>query len=282
MSKSKKQAKISLVLVVYQNIFNVTAMFAQKTTHLGTAFKQYFKIVPALTKELKHEAHYIRHSVYCEDLGYEPTQPDKFELDEYDAYALHLLIHSIKQNTFIGCVRIITPPTDDPNWLLPFEKACGNTLNRSIIDPEKLPRKQIAEVSRLAVLSSFRRRKGEANSPINLSENDLDPALTPRFPFIPLGLYYGTVELAHLYNIKVLFLLTEERLATHFNKLGIQIKFIGSPVNHRGLRFPSMVDVNKTIDNIRPLFRPLYRAIAEDIQAGLEEKSQQDAGTPQS
>ncbi|MEB2331447.1 MAG: PEP-CTERM/exosortase system-associated acyltransferase [Nitrosomonas sp.] len=248
-------------------------MFAQNTTHLGTAFKQYFEIVPALTKELKREAYYIRHSVYCEDLGYEPTQPDKFELDEYDAYALHLLIHSIKQDAFIGCVRIITPPTDDPNWLLPFEKACINTLNRSIIDPGKLPRKQIAEVSRLAVLSSFRQRKGEANSPISLSDNDLSPSPAPRFPYIPLGLYYGAVELARLYNIKVLFLLTEERLANHFNKLGIQIKFIGSPVNHRGLRFPSMVNVNKTIDSIRPIFRPLYQAIAEDIKAELEKKN---------
>lgn len=245
-------------------------MFIQKTTHLGTAFKQYFKIVPALTEELKCEAYRIRHSVYCEDLKYEKLRQDQLESDEYDTHALHLLIRNTQQNRFIGCVRIITPPTDGSDWLLPFEKTCANTLNRSIIDPAKLPRKQIAEVSRLAVISSFRRRKGEANSPVSLTEDDFDHSPAPRFPYIPLGLYYGAVELARLHDIKLLFILTEERLASHFNKLGIKIEFIGTPTKHRGVRFPSMVDVSETVLSIRPIIRPLYQTIAEDIKAGLE------------
>ena len=244
-------------------------MFAQKITHLGTAFKQYFEIVPAFTEALKHEAYRIRHSVYCEDLKYEPLRQDQLESDEYDVHAQHLLIRNIQQDMFTGCLRVIIPPTDDPGWLLPFEKTCVNSLNRLIIDPAKLPRKQIAEVSRLAVISSFRRRKGEANSPINLTEKDFDPSPTPRFPYIPLGLYYGAVELARLHNIKLLFLLTEERLANHFSKLGIKIEFIGAPTKHRGVRFPSMVNVSETVLNLRPIIRPLYQTIAQDIKAGM-------------
>ena len=249
-------------------------MFAQKVTHLGTAFKQYFKIVPALTEELKQEAYRIRHSVYCEDLHFEATRSDGFETDEYDIHALHLLIRNIQQDTFTGCLRIITPPTDSPDWLLPFEKTCADTLNRAIIDPVKLPRKQIAEVSRLAVISSFRRRKGETNSPVNLTENDFNSGPVSRFPYIPLGLYYGAVELARLHNIKLLFLLTEERLANHFNKLGIKIEFIGAPTSHRGIRFPSMVDVSKTVLNLRPIIHPLYQAVAQDIRAGIRKAGQ--------
>lgn len=249
-------------------------MFAKKATHLGTAFKQYFKIVPALTEELKCEAYRIRHSVYCEDLHFEIKRPDGFETDEYDAYAQHLLICNIQQDVFIGCLRIITPPADDPGWLLPFEKTCADTLNRQIIDPTRLPRRQIAEISRLAVISSFRRRKGEANNPINLTESDTNSSPIPRFPYIPLGLYYGAVELARLHNIKLLFLLTEERLANHFNKLGIKIEFIGAPTRHHGVRFPSMVDVSETMLNLRPIIRPLYQVIAQDIKAGMSGTNQ--------
>ncbi len=244
-------------------------MFTQKTTHLGTAFKRYFEIIPAITEELKKEAYRVRHSVYCEDLGYEPPQSDRLETDEYDSHALHILIRNIQHNIFIGCARIIIPPVENPTWLLPFEKACMDTLNYSIVDSRKLPRKQIAEVSRLAVISSFRRRKGEVNNPINLSKNDFDPSPIPRFPYIPLGLYYGAVELARLYQIKILFILTEERLANHFNKLGFEIEFIGAPINHRGLRFPSMFSIHNTIHNIRPAIYPLYQAIAQDIKSGL-------------
>jgi len=255
-------------------------MFAQNTTHLGTAFKQYFEVVPAITEELKKEAYRVRHSVYCEDLGYEPTRSDSLETDEYDAHSLHVLIRNTRQDIFIGCARIIIPPVEDSTWLLPFERTCADTLNYSIIDSRKLPRKQIAEVSRLAVISSFRRRKGEANNPVNLSENDSSPNLTPRFPYIPLGLYYGAVELARLYQIKILFILTEERLANHFNKLGFEIEFIGAPVNHRGLRFPSMFSIHQTIQNIRPAIRPLYQAIAEDIRAVIGKTNQQSNPAP--
>lgn len=250
-------------------------MFAQKTTHLGTAFKQYFEIVPAFTEALKHEAYYIRHSVYCEDLKYEALRQDQLESDEYDTHALHLLIRNTQQEKFIGCVRIIIPPTDSSDWLLPFEKSCANTLNRSIIDPVKLPRKQIAEVSRLAVISSFRRRKGEASNPVYLTENDFDSNQTSRFPYIPLGLYYGAVELARLYGVKLLFILTEERLANHFNKLGFEIQFIGAPTEHHGLRFPSMFSIDKTLQNIRPAIYPLYQTIAQDIRVGMGKINQQ-------
>lgn len=250
-------------------------MFAHETTHLGTAFKQYFEVVPAVTEELRQEAYRIRHSVYCEDLQFESQQANGLEMDEYDDYSLHLLIRSISSGLFIGCTRIVRPLPGDDGKGLPFEKICAQTLERSVIDPSKLPRDKIAEISRLAVISAYRRRKGEQNSPINISEQDFGNEPTTRFPYIPLGLYYGTVELARIYNIEVLFMLTEERLANHFNKLGSRLEFIGAPVEHHGLRFPSMIVISHLLENLKPIIRPLYQAIAEDIKAGLEGKNPQ-------
>lgn len=245
-------------------------MFTQKITHIGTAFKQYFEIVPAFTEELKREAYRVRHSVYCEDLQYESLQPNGFEIDEYDAHSLHLLIRNIHSNTFIGCTRIIRPPSNCNDRRLPFEKICAQTLDRSIMDPAKLPADKIGEISRLAVTAAFRRRKGEKNHPIHISERDSSIGPVARFPYIPLGLYIGTVELARIYNIKVLFMLTEERLASHFSRLGARLESIGSPIEHRGLRFPSMVEVSNIIKDMRPIFRPLYQAVAADIKARMQ------------
>lgn len=246
-------------------------MSSQEITHLGTSFKQYFEIVPALTEDLKREAYRVRHSVYCEDLRFELSRHNKFETDEYDPHSLHLLIRSVRSDTFIGCTRIIRPPLDKTDGRLPFEKACAQTLDHSIIDPSKLPRDKIAEVSRLAVIATFRQRKGEKNSPINISEEDYGMGPFPRFPYIPLGLYIGTVELARIHDIRILFMLTEERLANHFSRLGAQLEFIGAPVEHRGLRFPSMVEIKNVINNMRPIFRPLYQTIAQDVRIKLIE-----------
>lgn len=256
-------------------------MFTQENSHLGTSFRQYFRIVPALTEELKREAYRVRHSVYCEDLQFEFSRSDRFEVDEYDANSLHLLIRSVRNGTFIGCTRIVRPPSNNNDRRLPFEKTCAQTLDRSIIDPSRLPADKIGEVSRLAVIAAFRRRKGEKKHPINISEEDLGTGPIMRFPYIPLGLYIGTVELARIHDIRVLFMLTEERLASHFSRLGAQLDSIGAPIEYRGLRFPSMVEISSIISNMRPIFRPLYQAIAEDIKAELEKRNQQKTGTPQ-
>ncbi len=66
-------------------------------------------------------------------------------------------------------------------------------------------------------------------------------------------------------RVNDLFILTEKRLADHFYKMGFKIKFIGSSIEHHGERFPSLIDLDATLNEIRPTLRPLYRAISEDI-----------------
>lgn len=233
---------------------------------LGSIFHQYFEIVPAFSNALKDEVYRVRHQVYCEDLAFEPVRPERRETDEHDANALHLLMRSVKTGEFIGCTRIVRPPPADPHYRLPFEKTCATALDRSIIDPEKLPRHRIAEVSRLAVIASYRRRKGEASSTISLPDEDFETRKSPRFPYIPLGLYLGTTELARRSGVDTLFVLTERRQANHFTKLGVKLQIIGQAVEHRGERVPAVMDVNSIIGEMRTMFHSLYRAIASDVE----------------
>lgn len=234
----------------------------------GMAFSQYFEIVPALSDVLKDHVYAIRHQVYCDELAYEPQRPDRREHDEYDERSLHVLIRSVRSGEFIGCTRIIRP-AQPPLDVLPFEKVCDAALDRSVVDPRRLPRDTIAEVSRLAVIGRFRRRKGEERAALPLSDSDFGTAAQPRFPYIPIGLYLATVELARLHDISTLFMLTEERLANHFSRLGVNVTAIGVPVEHRGTRIPSMMDTRATLNDLRSILRPLYRTIAADIARGL-------------
>lgn len=232
---------------------------------LGSAFKRYFEIVPALTSTLKDEVYRVRHQVYCEDLGFEPLRPDNRETDEHDLNSLHLLMRSVKTGESVGCTRIVRPRSGDPHYQLPFEINCATALDQSIINPAKLARHRIAEVSRLAVVASYRRRKGEANRAVSISDEDFATSKQPRFPFIPIGLYLGTTELARLNGIDILFVLTEERLANHLVKLGFGLQYIGKQIDHHGQRIPSMMRISDIINNMRSNLRSLYRTIAADI-----------------
>ncbi|MBK7353493.1 MAG: PEP-CTERM/exosortase system-associated acyltransferase [Nitrosomonas sp.] len=247
-------------------------MSQNEQINISKVFSEHFEIIPALSDELKEEAYRVRHHVYCEDLSYESQRENKCESDEYDANSLHLLLKSIKLNKFIGCTRLVRRSADNLYELLPFEKICSHTLDYSKIN-NLLRRDNIAEVSRLAVTSDFRRRKGEADQPVSISDEDYGASqyTNTRFPYVPLGLFYGTVELASVNHIDILFMLTEKRLASHFSKLGADLKFIGAPVEYHGLRIPSMIDTAQVIRDIKPLFRPLYQIISRNIHDRLAE-----------
>lgn len=237
--------------------------------NVAETFREYFELVPALFEDLRDAAFRVRHQVYCQELGFEPVRPDGRETDEYDAHSLHCLLRSVQTQEYVGCVRLVLARPDDPSYPLPFERTCAATLDRSIIDSSKLPRDRIAEVSRLAVIRRFRRRKGEDKMPVGVGEQDFGTLSQPRFPYIPLALYFGSVALAAHHGIERLFVLTEPRLAQHFGKLGVKIDAIGAAVEHRGKRIPSMLTVQEIPGALRRVVKPLYAVAADEIDNGL-------------
>lgn len=242
--------------------------------NLGHGFRKYFEIVPATDGSLRNDVFRIRHEVYCEELKFEPERPNRLESDLFDPHSLHCLIRtSNAPNHLVGCTRLVMANPDDPMAPLPFEQTCAHTLNRALIDPLKLPRDRIAEVSRLAVRAPYRRRRGDDNTPMAISDEDFGTGDRPRFPYIPIGLYLGAVALAARSGVDTLFVLTEPRLASHFGKLGVDIKQIGGPVEHRGIRVPSMMHVPSIIKGMRFMVKPIWRVIQDEIEKGFEHKA---------
>jgi N-acyl amino acid synthase of PEP-CTERM/exosortase system len=247
------------------------AMYLPEFLNLGAGFSKYFRAVPAVDDELRRAVFRIRHTVYCEELGYEPIRANGLESDAYDARSAHALLQSVSNGEFVGCVRIVLADPQSPQTPLPFEALCGPSIDRGVVDLSGIDRRKVGEVSRLAVISRYRRRKSEQQAPSNVDESDFGTPDRPRFPYISAGLYLAMMAQARRHGIETLFMLTERRLARQLTRLGVNLKTIGPPVEHRGQRYPSMMSVQETINGFSFFVRPLFAVIASEIEAGYNQ-----------
>lgn len=242
-------------------------MYLPQFLNLGTGFRKYFQTVPALDDALRTEAFRIRHAVYCEELRYEPLREDRLESDEFDAHSIHCLLRAVATRELIGCVRLVLPDPAAPTAPFPFERLCGSGIDPSVVDLGRIDRDKVAEVSRLAVIGRYRRRKSEQAAPIGLDEGDFGTPDRPRFPYIAAGLYLGMIAQARHHGIETLFMLTERRLARQLTRLGVKLTQIGPAVEHRGLRYPSMMSVAEVIEGFNFFVRPLFAVITAEMEA---------------
>ena len=241
---------------------------------LGQRFLQAFELTPALDEASREQVFRIRHDVYCRDLGWEPIRDDGREVDEFDAHSLHCLLRTRGEAAPFGCTRLILARPDEPGHPLPFEDSCRGVLDRKLADPQEMPRLSLCEVSRLAVCKGFRRRKGEEAVAAPVGDDDFAPRDgEDRFPFIPISLYLGVVAIARHLDIEHLFVLTEPRLARHFARLGFPIRTIGGPIEHHGIRVPSLLSSSQLVQGLRPMMRPLYEVIERSVEAAFRARN---------
>ncbi|HQO30535.1 MAG TPA: PEP-CTERM/exosortase system-associated acyltransferase [Accumulibacter sp.] len=246
-------------------------MFLSSLTELtiSQGYKRFFKVVPALSDELRAENFRIRHEVYCRELNFESVQSNSLEIDTYDSRSLHCLVQSVASGLHVGCARLVlVDPANPQQSLLPVEVSCAQTLDRSIIDPLKIDRSRIAEISRLAVVGSYRRRKTD-HGPLSISEEDFGTEKQPRQPYLALAVYLCLIAMARHYGITTLFILTERRLAANLSRLGVNVKQIGGPVEHRGERIPSMLLVDEIVGGMNFLVRALFEVVSREVRDGL-------------
>ncbi len=234
--------------------------------NFSEGYRQYFEVIPADTEALRQENYRLRHEVYCRDLGYEATREDGLESDDYDRHSLHCLVRALGSGAFVGCARIVMADPTAPDKPLPFEAACSSSLDQRVLAPRRLDRSKMAEISRLAILGRYRRRKGENNRPFAL-ETHPQEGQQLRLPYLPVALYLALLALARRQGIETLFVLTEPRLASSVNRLGGELIPVGGPVEHRGMRIPSMMDVSATIGAMNSYVRSFFELIADEIDA---------------
>jgi len=240
-----------------------------KIASFAEGYRRFFEIVPAINDALKWHNYHLRHEVYSRELGFEPIRADQLERDEHDAHSLHCLVRAVATHMFVGCARIVLVDPADPTAPLPFEKTARLALDPTILDPAKMDRTKIGEISRLAVISQYRRRKGEIGTPFSVND-DFGENSKIRLPYMTLGLYLAMIALARWKGIDTLFMLTEPVLATSIAHLGVEVHLIGAPIEHRGTRIPAALFVGEIVANMDARIRPFFDTIAEEVERAVE------------
>ncbi|MBE9222719.1 PEP-CTERM/exosortase system-associated acyltransferase [Cyanobacterium stanieri LEGE 03274] len=243
-------------------------------TSLGEHFFEYFNIFVANTQELKEQVFRIRYQVYCQELGYEPLEnfPDSMERDAYDNRSIHCILQHKSTGIYAGCVRLVLSNTSDINDRFPFESVCPNHS----LDFRKIPRTKIGEVSRLAVISRFRKRAGEQNTPdglivFNNRNKEEIREQRRRSSVIALGLYLAATGLVIDLSLSHGVTLMEPRLARHLRMSGLIAHPIGSLVDFHGKRGPYIMDKDEIVSafgsNVEVYH--LYQKILNTLKKGF-------------
>lgn len=199
-------------------------------------------------------------------MAFEDVRENGQETDEFDHQSIFSLIKHIPSETFTSCVRLVT--SRGPEELLPIEKYCMSTITNEDLSPKRFNRTEIAEISRLAVKSDFRRRKvdnykGSGTgiiSEISYSETELRC-----FPFIAIGLYMAAATMGMNTGIRHFYVMMEPRLARSMKFIGITFQKLGEPVDYHGLRAPYYINPEIFMKNLSPGFKSLYKTIEKDI-----------------
>jgi N-acyl amino acid synthase of PEP-CTERM/exosortase system len=236
--------------------------------NVGQAFRQYFQLIPASTDRLREEAHRIRYEVYCRELAYENADafPDRRERDPFDPRSLHCLLLHRPSGQMAGCVRLILADRGNPDAPFPFELASGDHLYPAMRVAGDA-RLRTGEISRLAVLSSFRRRQGEHLVPEGIIPEPGPGDETGRrvFPHIALGLYLASACLGLDAGLESAYAMMEPRLARRLQAYGIAFRPVGEVIEYHGRRGPFQITREDLFGKLPAELQALLAVIRDDL-----------------
>lgn len=241
-------------------------MVNREAAKIADHFSSYIQPSIALTQADKEVVYNIRHQVYCEELKFEGEKHDKLEVDSFDGHSLHCLMHHKATGQAMGTVRVVTP--QEEHHLLPMEVNCSDFIADGQLTPSHFDRREICEISRLAVPAAFRRRRsdkfeGAATGAINIqnySEQEMRC-----MPFIAIGLYLGAAATAIHSDIHHAFAMMEPRLARSMRFVGIEFEQIGEARDYHGLRAPYYISIEGLRKGLKPGLTKLYEVISDQL-----------------
>lgn len=236
---------------------------------LIATFNQYFEVLLADTSELKEMAFRLRYQVYCEEMKFPDFNsvhyPQGMETDEYDIRSVHILLHHRPSGRIAGTARLILPDLHNPNAPFPLEVHASQHLYTNVPALKTLPRRTVAEISRLILAKEFRSRPGEHCSPYGTAEHI--PALgnqgRRRFPHPALGLFVGIMRVSCAHHITHWYAGMEpvlNRLLRHF---ALELTPISPVLEYHGLRRSYLGVINESMERLYYQLYPLWNLLTE-------------------
>ncbi|WP_197495753.1 PEP-CTERM/exosortase system-associated acyltransferase [Acidihalobacter yilgarnensis] len=234
----------------------------------------YFALSVATSLEEVDALQHLRWSVYCDELGYEHPKncPGQREGDEYDEMSVHLYITHRESGAIAGCVRVIAAESLPEGIALPLEVAYQLSLEQP--DLAGIPRQNLFEISRLAIATTFRRRRSDdALSQEYGLLSDVAQART-NFSYLAVLLYSAVIALGESYGFAHACAMMQPRLVRLLSRSGLLFRQLAPLIEHHGQRaayFSSLSDATTGMNgDMRQLVGRITRQLgSQQMRSGL-------------
>jgi N-acyl amino acid synthase of PEP-CTERM/exosortase system len=190
----------------------------------------------------------LRYEVYCLECAFLEAQDFKegLETDEFDDCSTHFATYA-QDCALVGTVRLVQPKDGQA---YPFEGHC-----RTFEQFAMPARETAAEISRLVVRKTYRRRRGDSMHGVSQDflEKGSTASIAPRTmsseqrgnsPLLLLGMYREMYRYSRANGIRYWYAAMERSLARSLDKMGFKFVPIGPQINYYGPVTPYMVDLN--------------------------------------
>jgi N-acyl amino acid synthase of PEP-CTERM/exosortase system len=193
-------------------------------------FDRRYKAFLADTEQSKKIHHQLRHQVYCLEKGFEEASQFKggMEIDDFDQQAVHFIVQDQQTSEWVATLRIVLPEAQK----LPITELFKSDLSFDMAANCH----GVAEISRLSILSAHRHSK------TFVSDHS--------YPEILFGLIRAAKEYCEIKGIDQWLFLCRRSLKKIAARGGMEMKEIGKPINHRGARYPYLVDLEKSFSGV--------------------------------
>lgn len=259
------------------------SVITEETNHaieesLFQRFGQAFRFRLAVTEKDRERVFALRHEVFCRELNYNMSEDRRrhLERDIYDASSIHCLVEHEKSGIAAACLRLVIPEEDDnsPLYKLPVEIHSKHSLNHDRIQPGNFPRKQLCEVSRLAISRIFRDKESrKEGSPTHIDNDTFSPEETKTFPLIAIGLFLTTYALVGMTGRRHVFAMMEPRLPRLLSLSGFHFTKVGDTIEFHGKRNAFYIDhlraEQEMHDDLLPLYLHIQQQLAPQLSAAM-------------
>ncbi|MGJ0486541.1 MAG: PEP-CTERM/exosortase system-associated acyltransferase [Methylomicrobium sp.] len=234
---------------------------------LTSHYKKYFRMLKATSPEMKKIAYNIRYRVYFEEQNMitADAQGEHLETDLWDPCSIHTLLYHKPSGQPIGNVRLI-PLDVSPTKTLPIEEHYPRPFDFGRAPVKDIRRGKTGEVSRMLILSSFRRRKSDHNFDSE-NEHAMECGNDKRYPvnYLPVCLIFATAILMLEEKLDYGIGLMEPRLARLLTRFGVGLNQIGEATDYFGQRAPYLIFPEPIYKNLSPDYQSLYDAIQSEL-----------------
>jgi N-acyl amino acid synthase of PEP-CTERM/exosortase system len=195
----------------------------------------------------------LRYDVYCRECGYldETKFPDGRETDEYDPYSTHFCARN-ERGEMVATLRLVF----DSTLGFPLESHAGDLS----AEYQALPRDKTAEISRLILAKSYRRR---ANDGLYGADVGNQEGMTPdelafrrsQYPLILFGIFKEMYMESLGIGLQFWLAAMESGLQRMLSNFGLGLKRVGDPMSYYGQVIPyyaSIEELTRFVMESRP------------------------------